>query len=161
MTFPIPATYPFPLENQGVPNKIRAATMLTLLERDRFIFANQRRMLTSLSPFFTANTASSDLAAVVQVHNSKLTENAVTVGVYGLNAIVTVSVNGVSTTITLGAAPAYGIAGIIPAWTDDTWVSVIVGVQSTSGTGGYYGLYILEDPLKEPTLPNLRLEFPR
>ena len=153
MGFTIPAIYPFPIQNQGVPNKIRAGTMLTMLERDRFIFANQRRMLTSLSPFFTTNTVSADVAAIVQVHNSKLTENAVTVGVYGLNAKVIVSVNGVLTTITLGAAPDYAVVSIIPAWTDDTWVPVIVTVQSTSGTGGYYGLYILEDPLKEATLP--------
>ena len=153
MGFTIPASYPFPLENQSVPNKIRAATMLTLLERDRFIFANQRRMLTSLSPFFTANTASADTAAIVQVHNSKLTENAVTFGVYGYNAIVTVTVNGVTATVTLGAAPDFAVAGIVPGWTDDKWVTVIVEVQSTSGTGGYKGLYILEDPLKEATLP--------
>ena len=153
MGFTIPAVYPSPLENQGVPNKIRAGTMLTLLERDRFIFANQRRMLTSLSPFFTTNTASADIAAVLYVHNSKLTENAVTVGVYGLNAIVIVEVNGVTSTVTLGAAPAFAVVGIVPNWTDDTWVAVGVTVQSTSGTGGYYGLYILEDPLKEPTLP--------
>lgn len=153
MAFPIPLVYPFPLQNQGVPNKIRAGTMLTLLERDRFIFANQRRMLTSLSPFFTTNTVSADVAAVLYVHNSKLTENEVTVGVYGLNAIVIVSVNGVTVTVTLGAAPAFAVVSLTPAWTDDTWVSVIVTVQSTSGTGGYYGLYILEDPLKEATLP--------
>lgn len=153
MGFTIPAVYPAPLQNQGVPDKIRAATMVTLLERDRFIFATQRRMLTSLSPFFTTNTASADAAAIVQVHNSKLTENAVTVGVYGLNAIVYVTVNGVTATITLGAAPAFAVVGIVPNWTDDTWVLVLVTVQSTSGTGGYYGLYILEDPLTEPTLP--------
>jgi hypothetical protein len=153
MAFPIPALYPFPLQNQGVPDKIRAGTMLTLLERDRFIFANQRRMLTSLSPFFTTNTASFDNAASLYVHNSKLTENAVTVGVYGLNAIVFVGVSSGSTTITLGAAPAFAVVGIGPAWTDDTWIPVSVAVKSTSGTGGYYGLYILEDPLKEATLP--------
>lgn len=153
MGFTIPAVYPFPLQNQGVPDKIRARTMQTLLERDRFIFANQRRMLISLSPFFTTNTASADVAAILWVHNSKLTENAVTVGVYGLNAKVIVSVNGVNVTVTLGAAPDFAVVGIGPAWTDDTWVGVIVTVQSTSGTGGYYGLYILEDPLKEATLP--------
>ena len=153
MAFPIPALYPFPLQNQGVPDKIRAGTMLTLLERDRFIFANQRRMLTSLSPFFTTNTVSADVAAILYVHNSKLTENGVTFGVYGLNATVIVSVNGVNVTVTLGAAPDFALSGLSPAWTDDTWVSVIVTVQSTSGTGGYYGLYILEDPLKEATLP--------
>lgn len=153
MGFTIPAVYPFPLQNQGVPNKIRAATMLTLLERDRFIFAKQRRMLTSLSPFFTTNTVSADTAAVLYVHNSKLTENAVTVGVYGLNATVTVTVNAVPSIITLGAAPAFAVVGIVPAWTDDNWVAVGVTVQSTSGTGGYYGLYILEDPLQEATLP--------
>lgn len=153
MGFTIPASYPFPLENQSVPNKIRAATMLTLLERDRFIFATQRRMLTSLSPFFTANTASADVAAIVQVHNSKLTANAVTFGVYGYNAIVIVSVNGVTSTQTLGASPDYAFAGIVPGWTDNTWVTIIVTVQSTSGIGGYKGLYILEDPLKEADLP--------
>jgi hypothetical protein len=151
MGFTIPASYPAPLENQGVPNKIRAATMLTLLERDRFVFAKQRRMLTSLSPFFTTNTASFDDAAVLYVHNSKLTENSVTFGVFGFNAIVYVAVNGVSTTVTLGAAPDSAVASIIPAWTDDTWVTVRVAVKSTSGTGGYNGLYILEDALT--TLP--------
>ena len=153
MGFTIPASYPFPLENQSVPNKIRAATMLTLLERDRFIFATQRRMLTSLSPFFTANTASADVAAIVQVHNSKLTENAVTFGVYGYNAVVSVTVNGVTVTVTLGASPDFAVAGIVPAWTDDTWVTIVVTVQSTFGTGGYIGLYILEDPLLEASLP--------
>ena len=153
MGFTIPALYPFPIQNQGVPNKIRAGTMLTLLERDRFIFANQRRMLTSLSPFFTTNTVSADVAAIVQVHNSKLTENAVTFGVYGLNAKVNVTVNGVTVTVALGAAPDFALSGLSPAWLDDKWVQVIVTVQSTSGTGGYYGLYILEDPLKAATLP--------
>jgi hypothetical protein len=153
MGFTIPAVYPVPLENQGVPNKIRAATMLTLLERDRFVFANQRRMLTSLSPFFTANTVSADAAAILYVHNSKLTRNLVRFGVFGFNAIVFVSVNGVSSTQTLGAAPAFASATIIPAWTDDTWVPVIVTVQSTSGTGGFYGLYIIESPLLEADLP--------
>ena len=153
MGFTIPAVYPFPLQNQGVPNKIRAGTMLTLLERDRFVFAKQRRMLTSLSPFFTANTVAPDIAAVLQVHNSKLTENAVTFGVFGFNAIVRVSVNAVTTTVTLGAAPDFAVAGISPVWTNDTWCQVIVDVQSTSGTGGYYGLYILEDALTAATLP--------
>ena len=153
MGFTIPSNYPVPLENQGVPNKIRAGTMQTLLERDRFIFANQRRMLTSLSPFFTTNTVSADTAAILYVHNSKLTRNLVRFGVYGLNAIVIVAVNGVTSTQTLGAAPAFATATIVPAWTDDTWVQVIVTVQSTSGTGGYYGLYILESPLLEADLP--------
>ena len=153
MAFPIPLVYPFPLQNQGVPDKIRAGTMLTLLERDRFIFANQRRMLTSLSPFFTTNTVSADVAAIVQVHNSKLTQDSVRIGVYGLNAKVDVTVNGVTVNVTLGAAPAFDVVDIAPGWTDDTWVGVIVTVQSTSGTGGYYGLYILENRLKEATLP--------
>jgi hypothetical protein len=153
MGFTIPASYAFPLQNQGVPNTIRAATMQRLLERDRFIFANQRRMLTSLSPFFTANTVSADAAAILYVHNSKLTENAVTFGVYGFNAIVFVAIDSVTATVTLGAAPDSAVASIVPAWTDDTWVAIAVTVQSTSGTGGYYGLYILEDPLLEATLP--------
>jgi hypothetical protein len=153
MGFTIPAVYPFPLQYQSVPNKIRYTSMLTLLERDRFIFANQRRMLTSLSPFFTTNTASYDKSAALFVHNSKLTENAVTFGVYGLNSLVKVTVNGVSSTVSLGAAPDFFIASIVPAWTDNTWVSFSVEVKSTSGTGGYNGFYILEDPLKEATLP--------
>jgi len=153
MGFTIPASYPFPLQNQGVPNTIRAATMVTLLERDRFVFANQRRMLTSLSAFFTANTASADTAAIVWVHNSKLTENKVTYGVFGYNATVIVAVNGQTSTANLGAAPAFAVTSFSPSWTDDTWCQVIVTVQSTSGTGGYYGLYILEDPLTAATLP--------
>ena len=91
--------------------------------------------------------------AFLYVHNSKLTRNLVRFGVYGLNAIVIVAVNGVTSTQTLGAAPAFATATIVPAWTDDTWVQVIVTVQSTSGTGGFYGLYILESPLLEADLP--------
>lgn len=153
MGFTIPSTYPVPLQNQGVPNSIRAATMLTIIERDRFIFSNQRRMLTSLSPFFTTNTASSDIAAILLVHNSKLTQNAVKVAVFGYDAKVDVYVNGVAASISLGAAPDFDLATIVPNWTDDTWVQVIVQVQSTSGNGGYYGLYILESPLNEANLP--------
>jgi hypothetical protein len=152
MGFTIPASYPVPLENQGVPNKIRAATMLTLLERDRFIFANQRRMLTSLSPFFTAS-AGYVKAAVLWVHNSKLTQDKVTAVAFGYNANVKITVNGVTATEALGTAPDFFTTNIVPGWTDDTWVEILVEVQSTSGTGGYKGLYILEDPLLEATLP--------
>jgi hypothetical protein len=71
----------------------------------------------------------------------------VTVVCYGLNADVTVYVNGVSTTQTLGAAPASFSTTIVPAWTDDTWVEIKVEVQANAANGGYYGLYIYEDAL--------------
>jgi len=151
MGFTIPAAYPTPIANTGAPDVIRALTLDTILQRDRFIFAYKRRMLTSLSPFFTSNTTTVDLAASLWVHNSIITENSVTVVCYGLNADVTVYVNGVSTSQTLGAAPANFVATIVPAWTDDTWVEIKVEVQANAANGGYYGLYIFEDPLT--TLP--------
>jgi hypothetical protein len=147
MGFTIPAAYPTPIANTGAPDVIRALTLDTILQRDRFIFAYKRRMLTSLSPFFTSNTTTVDLAASLWVHNSLITENSVTVVCYGLNADVTVYVNGVSTTQTLGAAPASFSTTIVPGWTDDTWVEIKVEVQANAANGGYYGLYIFEDPL--------------
>jgi hypothetical protein len=147
MGFTIPAAYPTPIANTGAPDVIRALTLDTILQRDRFIFAYKRRMLTSLSPFFTSNTTTVDLAASLWVHNSLITENSVTVVCYGLNADVTVYVNGVSTTQTLGAAPASFSTTIVPAWTDDTWVEIKVEVQANAANGGYYGLYIYEDAL--------------
>jgi hypothetical protein len=153
MGFTIPSSYPAPLPYSGVPDKIRSITMSQLLERDRFIFANQRRMLTSLSPFWTTNTLAFDAAAVVQVHNSKLTENSITAVAFGYNANVTVTVNSVTSTQALGPAPSFFTTTFSPTWTDDTWVTVIVGVQSLGGTGGFYGLYILEDPLTAGSLP--------
>jgi hypothetical protein len=151
MGFTIPVTYPFPIAYTGAPDVIRAATLDTILQRDRFIFAYKRRMLTSLSPFFTSNTTTVDLAAALWVHNSIRTSNKVTVVCYGLNADVTVYVNGVSFTDTLGAAPANFTATIVPAWTDNTWVEIKVEVQANAANGGYYGLYIFEDELT--TLP--------
>jgi hypothetical protein len=151
MGFTIPATYPFPIAYTGAPDVIRAATLDTILQRDRFIFAYKRRMLVSLSPFFTSNTTTVDLAATMWVHNSQITANSVTVVCYGLNADVKVYVNAVATVQTLGAAPDYFVATIVPAWTDDTWVEIKVEVQANAANGGYYGLYIFEDELT--TLP--------
>lgn len=151
MGFTIPATYPSPIAYTGAPDSIRKNTLGDILGRDRFIFAYKRRMLASLSPFFTSNTTTVDLAATMWVHNSQITANSVTVVCYGLNADVTVYVNAVSTTQTLGAAPANFVATIVPAWTDDTWVEIKVEVQANAANGGYYGLYIFEDPLS--TLP--------
>jgi hypothetical protein len=147
MGFTIPAAYPTPIANTGAPDVIRALTLDTILQRDRFIFAYKRRMLASLSPFFTSNTTTVDVAAYLWVHNSLITSNNVIVVCYGLNADVTVYVNGVSTTQTLIAAPASFATNIVPAWTDDTWVEIKVEVQANAANGGYYGLYIYEDAL--------------
>ena len=147
MSFSIPSSYPAPLLYTGAPDAIRASTLQTILERDRFIFAKQRRVLTSLSPFWTANTGGYDLATQVWVHNSKLTEGSVTIGAYGYNANVKVTVNGVTVTLTLTTAPSYIFSSLATGWPDDTWSGIEVSVQSTSGTGGYFGLYILEDAL--------------
>jgi len=153
MGFAIPSAYPAPIANTGAPDVIRALTVDTILQRDRFIFAYKRRMLASLSPFFTSNTTTVDLAATLLVHNSQITSNNVTVVCYGLNADVTVYVNGVSTSQTLGAAPANFVANIVPGWTNDTWVEITVEVQANAANGGYYGLYIYEDHLQEANLP--------
>ena len=143
MGFTIPSSYPAPLPYSGAPDKIRSLTMSQLLERDRFLFANQRRMLTSLAPFWTANTGSYDTAAQLYVHNSKLTEGTVTFVAFGYNANLKVTINGVVTTVTLGSAPSFVVQAVTPGWTDDSWIAIEVQVQSTSGTGGYYGLYVL------------------
>lgn len=127
--------------------------MLTLLERDRFIFANQRRMLISLSPYFTTQTVTPETSAFMSVHNSTLTSNSVTVGAFGKNAVIEVYVNGVQANLVLGAAPAFALATIVPNWVDNSWVFVSVNVLSTSGNGGYLGLYIVEDPLTSVLLP--------
>jgi len=151
MGFTIPAAYPTPIANTGAPDVIRALTVDTILQRDRYIFAYRRRMLASLSPFFTSNTTTVDLAATLWVHNSQITSNSVFVVCYGLNADVTIYVNGVSTSQNLAAAPANFVANIVPGWTDDTWVEIKVEVQANAANGGYYGLYIFEDALT--TLP--------
>jgi hypothetical protein len=96
-------------------------------------------------------SAACRLAASLWVHNSQITENSVTVVCYGLNADVTVYVNAVSATQTLGAAPSNFTVTIVPAWSDDAWVEIKVEVQANAANGGYYGLYIFEDPLT--TLP--------
>lgn len=147
MSFTIPASYPTPLVYSGPPDVIRALTLQTLVERDRFIFAKQRRMLTALSPFWTTNT-SYEQAAQFWVHNSKLTEGSVTVAAYGYNATIKVIVNGASNTLGLYSAPSYDIISLPTGWTDDSWIAVEVMVQSNTGaTGGFFGLYILEDAL--------------
>jgi hypothetical protein len=153
MGFTIPSAYPTPIANTGAPDVIRALTVDTILQRDRFIFAYKRRMLAALSPFFTSNTTTVDLAATLWVHNSQITFNRVVVVCYGLNADVTVYVNAVSTSQTLGAAPAYFAVTLSPGWTNDTWVEIKVEVQANAANGGYYGLYIYEDHLQEADLP--------
>ena len=153
MGFTIPAAYPTPIANTGAPDVIRALTVDTILQRDRFIFAYKRRMLASLSPFFTSNTTTVDLAATLWVHNSQITSDNVVVVCYGFDADVTVYVNAVSSSQTLGAAPSKIVDTIVPGWTDDTWVEIKVEVQANAANGGYYGLYIYEDHLQEADLP--------
>jgi len=126
--------------------------MQELLGRDRFIFANQRRMLTSLSPYFTANT-SYETSAQLYVHNSKLTRDSVTVVASGYNCDIKVYIEASVAALSLAAAPSTSSVQFTPGWTDDKWVAVQVTVKSTSGTGGYFGLYILEDALTEALLP--------
>ena len=147
MGFTIPSTYPVPLQYTGAPDVIRMTTLDTILQRDRFVFAYRRRMLTSLSPFFTANAATYDVAASMWVHNSQITDNSVTVVCYGYDADVKVTINGVTTTQTLGAAPANFIVTIAPGAADDSWFELKVEVQATAATGGYSGLYVYEDEL--------------
>lgn len=151
MGFVIPSTYPSPIAYTGAPDVIRAETLDTILQRDRFIFAYKLRMLASCSPFFTSNTVSYDTAATMWVHNSQIVNNKVSVVCYGLDADVRVYVNGVPTVQTLGAAPAYFVDTWDPLWTNDQWIEIFVEVQATSATGGYYGLYIYESHLT--TLP--------
>lgn len=147
MGFTIPSTYPVPLQYTGAPDIIRMTTMDTILQRDRFVFAYRRRMLTSLSPFFTTNAATYDLAASMWVHNSQITNNSVTVVCYGYDADVKVTINGVTTTQTLGAAPSNFVAVIVPGAPDDSWFELKVEVQANAATGGYSGLYVYEDEL--------------
>jgi len=147
MGFTIPSDYPVPLLYTGAPDVIRSSTLDTILQRDRFIFAYRRRMLTSLSPFFTTNAATYDLAASMWVHNSQITNNSVTVVCYGYDADVKVTINGVTTTQTLGAAPSNFVAFVAPGAADDSWFELKVEVQANAATGGYSGLYVYEGAL--------------
>ena len=153
MPFTIPFSYPVPLAYSGPPDVIRGTTLTTLLERDRFVFAKNRRMLASFSRFLTTNTATYDTAARMWVHNSLLTEGTVSAACFGQRASVKITINGVTVTSALVGTNAFFFASITPAWTDNTWVEVKVEVKSTSGTGGFFGLYLLEDALTEPNLP--------
>jgi len=147
MGFTIPSTYPVPLQYAGAPDVIRKNPLGDILNRDRFVFAYRRRMLTSLSPFFTTNAATYDLAASMWVHNSQITSNSVFVSCYGYDADVKITINGVTTTQTLAAGPSFFQATINPGAADDSWFELKVEVQANAATGGYSGLYVYEDEL--------------
>jgi hypothetical protein len=150
MGFTIPATYPTPLENQGVPNTIRAATLLTLIERDRYVIVNQRRLLCSCGPLMTTSTLG-QAGFLLSVHNSALTSNGVQVAVSGFDADVTVTVDAGNTgTLSLGATFDTAYVNFAPNWTDDTWFQVIIQVDATGAPGtlsGVFGVYVFESPL--------------
>jgi hypothetical protein len=150
MGFTIPSSYPTPITATGAPDVIRMPTLDTILQRDRFVFAYRRRMLCSLSPFFTTSAIYVE-SAKMWVHNSQITSNSVQVVCYGANANVRTKINGVTTITALGAAPAHFTIQVVPGWVDDSWIEVFVEVAATAASGGYNGLYIYENALT--TLP--------
>jgi hypothetical protein len=150
MGFTISSSYPTPITATGAPDVIRMATLDTILQRDRFVFAFRRRMLCSLSPFSTTSAIYVESARLF-VHNSKITSNSVQVVCYGANANIRTKIDGVTTIMALGAAPSAFSITVAPGWVDDSWIEVSVEVQATAGTGGYSGLYMFESALN--TLP--------
>ena len=150
MGFTIPATYPAPLVAAGVPDTIRGATLLTLIERDRYLIVNQRRLLCSCGPVMTTSTLG-QAGFVLSVHNSAITSNKVQVAISGFDADVIVTVDAGNTgTLSLGATFDTAYVNFAPNWTDDTWFQVIVQVDATGAPGtlsGVFGVYILEDNL--------------
>jgi len=150
MGFTIPATYPAPLVAAGVPDTIRAATLLTLIERDRYLIVNQRRLLCSCGPVMTTSTLG-QAGFILSVHNSAITSNKVQVAISGFDADVIVTVDAGNTgTLSLGATFDTAYVNFAPNWTDDTWFQVIVQVDATGAPGtlsGVFGVYILEDKL--------------
>ena len=150
MGFTIPATYPAPLVAAGAPDTIRAATLLTLIERDRYLIVNQRRLLCSCGPVMTTSTLG-QAGFILSVHNSALTSNKVQVAISGFDADVTVTVGAGNTgTLSLGATFDTAYVGFAPNWLDDKWVTVTIQVDATGAPGtlsGVFGVYILEEKL--------------
>lgn len=150
MGFTIPANDPGAARYATPPNVIRASTVDTLLQQDRFTLATSSRLIASCSKI--VKTTALSPVYVGKFKTSKYCTGKVWVCASGSNAIVNVQVSAGVTSFTL-AAPftvdnALLTTGILP---NTQYAFAVTLGPIAAGTHTLNGLYIVEERLQ--TLP--------
>lgn len=152
MAFTVPTIEPAAATGLVAGDTIEAASMEDVVLRDRFLFANRRRVLASL-PKVVTSAATYEVAFGFQAKTLPTATDTILIGVVAsddCNVKVTTSYGSVS--VATGGPGSYidVLSGIPQA----TWFGVTVEVQSnTGGAVTIYGIYIAEQVLTAADLP--------
>ena len=142
MGFAIPATFPAAPIDARPPATIRAATMLNLVERDRFVFATGRRAIAQLYPIASITWPPYSTEAVVWFNLPASSGGVLTVAVLGSDLDVRCyAASGPSNAATLGANDfqVFTLSGL-PVATPD---ALVIELGSAT-TGVLLGLWVWE-----------------
>jgi len=152
MAFTVPVIEPAQAINLAAGDSIQSASINSLVLRDRFIFANRRRVIASLGLVRTS-AASYETAYALYGITLPTSSDTLLVGVIALDdctvRITTIYGNVIITTGGPGSLIS-ALSGIPQA----TWFSMTVEVQSNTGSEVTIpGIYIAEQVLTAADLP--------
>jgi hypothetical protein len=153
MAFTVPSIEPSPTTGLVAGDWIEAATLTSLVLRDRFVFATRRRLLASLPKIVTTASASYQVAYGFQAKMLATANGVMAIGVTASDdCSVKVTTSYGATTLTTGGPGCIidRISGIPPS----TWFSITVEVQSNTGSRvTIYGINMQETILDAADLP--------
>lgn len=147
MGFAIPTLNPGVAQQTTPPDVIRASTMLTLIEQDRFTFATSRRLVTTVGRYNTASAVPTTII-VGQFTTSPYGTGNFWFSVSGTNVRVAVQVNAVTNTFIL-PAPFTATSALVACGTSpSTSYGFAISLRTNvAGTGLLYGVHIEEERL--------------
>lgn len=152
MAFTVSASEPPLATGLSAGDVISAASMDSILQRDRYLFATRRRMLASL-PSVTTSSASYQAAYRFRVKTLPTAVDTILIGFVttGSASIRVNSLYGITVITATGASSIIGSQGGIPT---GTWFEIVIEVKSnTGGSVTIHGIYIAEQILKGSDLP--------
>lgn len=153
MGFIVPATEPGRPRGMAAGDYIESSSMLSVVKRDRFLFATRRRLIASLPEYTTTAAATYQVIYGFRANTLATSNGNILVG-FTASDDVSVRVTtpyGVVILTTGGPGCIIGqLTGVTPA----TWFSVTIEVQSNTGSPErIYGIYMAEAILDDTQLP--------
>lgn len=153
MAFTVPSIEPSPTTGLVAGDWIEAATLTSLVLRDRFVFATRRRLLASLPKVVTTASASYQVAYGFYAKTLPTATDTILIGVTASDDVnVRVSIPGSSVALTTGGPGC--IIGSLTGAPINTWFSIAVEVKSNTGSPvTIYGINMQEQILTAADLP--------
>lgn len=152
MAFTVPDAEPALATGLTAGDTIAASSMLSVLKRDRYLFATRRRLLASL-PKVTTSAATYEGVFALQAKTLPTATDTIVIGVVASDdcSVRITTIYG-SVTITTGGPGCY--IDVISGIPQSTWF--LIGVEVQSNTGGavtIYGINVQEQVLTAADLP--------